>query len=87
MNEIVNIETPTIALYVPEATENLIKASLSQNTLKAYQRALSSLTTWLSGQTLSDTLLAEYITNLHKTGKTLATIGQAVAAVKLHTQH
>ena len=26
MNEIVNIETPSIALYVPEVTENLIKA-------------------------------------------------------------
>ena len=87
MNEIVNIKTPNVALYVPEATDNLIKASLSENTLKAYQRALHNLETWLSGRTLSDALLAEYITNLHKTGKTPAMIGQAVAAVKWQLKH
>ena len=45
------------------------------------------LETWLSGRTLSDALLAEYITNLHKTGKTPATIGQAVAAIKWQLKH
>lgn len=78
MNEIVSNGQPNFVLYVPEATETLIKA---------YQRALQHLTTWLSGPILSDTLLAEYITNLHKTGKTPATIGQAVAAVKRQFKH
>ena len=88
MNAIVNRTEPHITiLQIPEETESLIKVSVSENTLKAYQRALHNLETWLSGRTLSDALLAEYITNLHKTGKTPATIGQAVAAVKWQLKH
>ena len=82
MNAIVNAESNTAVLQLPEETETLIKASIAENTLEAYQRALQSLTTWLSGRTLSDALLANYITTLHESGKSPATIGQAVAAVK-----
>ena len=82
MNAIVNAEPNTSILQLPEETKTLIKASIAENTLKAYQRALQSLTTWLSGQTLTDRLLANYITVLHKTGKSPATIEQVVAAVK-----
>ena len=83
MSELVNTTEPkTTTLQLPKETASLIKASLAENTLKAYQRALQSLTTWLSGRTLSDPLLANYITNLHEGGKSPATIGQAVAAVK-----
>ena len=56
-------------------------------TQKAYQRALQGLETWLSGRTLSDALLANYITTLHEAGKSPATIGQAVAAVKWQLKH
>ena len=88
MNAIANgRETHTPILPLPKETESLIKVSVSKNTLKAYQRALHNLETWLSGQPLSDALLAEYITNLHKTGKTPAMIGQAVAAVKWQLKH
>ena len=88
MNAIVNAAEPNTAiLQLPEETETLIKASIAENTQKAYQRALQSLETWLSGQTLSDALLANYITALHETGKSLATIGQAVAAVKWQLKH
>ena len=88
MDAIVNRNEPNITvLQLPEETEALIKVSVSENTLKAYQRALHNLETWLSGRTLSDALLAEYITNLHKTGKNPATIGQAVAAVKWQLKH
>ena len=87
MNEIVSNEQPNITLYVPEATENLIKASLSENTLKAYKRALAKLTTWLSGRSLSDALLANYITRLHDDGKSPATIAQLVAAVNWQLKH
>ena len=88
MNAIVNKTEPHITvLQLPEETESLIKVSVSENTLKSYQRALHNLETWLSGRTLSDALLAEYITNLHKTGKTPATIAQAVAAVKWQLKH
>lgn len=87
MNAVVNTGSPIVALYVPEATETLIKASLSENTLKAYQCALGKLTDWLSGRTLSDTLLAEYITQLHEDGCSPATIAQLVAAVKWQLKH
>ena len=55
MNAIVEAAEPkTSTLQFPEETALLIKASLAENTLKAYQRALQILTTWLSGRTLSD---------------------------------
>ena len=84
---IVNAEPNAAPLQLPEETESLIKASIAENTLKAYQRALQSLTAWLAGRTLSDALLANYITILHETGKSPATIGQAVAAVKWQLKH
>ena len=88
MNMIVNITAPnTTILQLPEETASLIKASIAENTLKAYQRALQSLTTWLSGRTLSDALLANYIIVLHDNSKSPATIGQAVAAVKWQLKH
>ena len=88
MNDLIAAPEPNITiLKLPKETESLIKVSVSENTLKAYQRALHNLETWLSGRTLSDALLANYITNLHKTGKTPATIGQAVAAVKWQLKH
>ena len=84
---IVNAEPKTAPLQLPEETETLIKASIAENTLKAYQRALQSLTVWLAGRTLSDALLANYITVLHDNGKSPATIGQVVAAVKWQFKH
>ena len=84
---IVNAESNTAPLQLPEETETLIKASIAENTLKAYQRALQSLTTWLSGRTLSDALLANYITELYRADKSPATIAQAVAAVKWQFKH
>ena len=84
---IVNAEPNPAPLQLPEETESLIKVSIAENTLKAYQRALQSLTAWLSGRTLSDALLANYITVLHEEGKSPATIGQAVAAVKWQLKH
>ena len=88
MNAIVDATEPNAtSLQLPEETASLIKASIAENTLKAYQRALHSLTAWLSGRTLSDALLANYITQLHETGKSPATIGQAVAAVKWQLKH
>ena len=88
MNAIVNtVESNTTILQLPEETETLIKASIAENTLKAYQRALQSLTIWLAGRTLSDALLSNYITQLHETGKSPATIGQTIAAVKWQLKH
>ena len=49
MNAIVNAGSTSVALQLPEETSSLIKASIAENTLKAYQRALHDLETWLSG--------------------------------------
>ena len=84
---IVNAEPNAAPLQLPEEIESLIKASIAENTLKAYQRALQSLTIWLAGRILSDALLANYITQLHETGKSPSTIGQVVAAVKWQLKH
>ena len=62
---IVNAEPNAEPLQLPEETEFLIKASIAENTLKAYQRALQSLTAWLSGRILSDAILANYITTFN----------------------
>ena len=86
MNAIINAESKT-SLQLPEETASLIKASVAENTLKAYQRTLQNLTDWLSGRTLSDALLANYITSLHDNGKSPATIRQVVAAVKWQLKH
>lgn len=62
--------------------KRLMFASLSHNTQLAYQRALKSLDQYLNGQRLTDGELAAYITHLHDNGKSPATIGQVIAAVK-----
>ena len=82
---LVNTHTQDIA--ITSQTASLIKASIAENTLKAYQRALHGLETWLSGRTLSDALLADYITSLHENHKSPSTIGQLVAAVKWQLKH
>ena len=84
---LINAEPNIAPLQLPEETTSLIKASIAENTQKAYQRALQSLETWLSGRTLSDALLANYITTLYEEGKSPATIGQLVAAVKWQLKH
>ena len=84
MNALVGTtESNTTILQLPEETKSLIKVSIAENTLKAYQHALQSLTSWLAGRILSDALLATYITELHR-AKSPATISQVVAAVKWH---
>ena len=63
--------------------KNLIHASISDNTKKAYQRALQAIEDWKpAGETLSDGMLAAYLTELHENGKSPSTISQVVAAVK-----
>ena len=70
---LVNTEPKEAPLQLLEETTSLIKASIAENTQKAYQRALQGLETWLSGRTLSDALLANYITTLHEAGKSPTT--------------
>ena len=69
------------AVVISLDTEELIKAGVSENTLKAYRRALVELDAWRDAE-LNDSVLAMYITELHQCGKAPSTIAQVVAAVK-----
>ena len=82
MNELTVRQENAVAISVE--TEELIRAGVSENTLKAYRRALQVLEAWLVVEEtgLNDAVLAEYITQLHRQGKSPATIAQVVAAVK-----
>lgn len=63
-------------------TASLINTAFAPNTVKAYRSAIKKLDTWLAGHSLTDSLLANYITELHQGGKSPATISLVVAAVK-----
>ena len=73
------------AVVISLDTKKLIEAGISDNTLKAYRRALLELDAWLDAE-LNDPVLASYITELHQSGKAPASIAQVVAAVKWHVR-
>ncbi len=79
MNQLTRVEAN---MPVSVGTAHLIRASVSDNTLKAYRHALKKLENWLGGRGLDDRLLAEYFAELHTAGRSPATIAQAVAAVR-----
>ena len=82
MNELaVTFEQGTQPLAVSDSTKGLIRSGVSENTLRAYRRALDNLSGWLNAP-LDDAVLAEYITHLHQSGKSPSTIAQVIAAVK-----
>ena len=84
MNQLTTKDASIVA--ISEHTKELIRRGVSENTLRAYGWALQKLDEWLSTavspRELTDAVLAEYITHLHESGKSPATIAQAVAAVK-----
>ena len=69
-------------VIISDETEELVKASLAPSTVETYRLAMEQLEKWLDGRTLSDNLLATYITELYQDGKSPATINKIVAAVK-----
>ena len=76
---------------VTQAAGELIQASVSDNTRRAYLYALSSFDTWFDahpsgGVGITDALLAEYLTTLYEAGKAPATCTQVVAAVKFRAK-
>lgn len=77
-----DLRKSTKRLPVAAETALLIRAGVSDNTLKAYRHASVKLETWLDGRALDDRLLAKYITDLHTVGKSPLTISLVVAAVK-----
>ncbi len=69
-------------VIISDETEELVQASLAPSTVETYRRAMQGLEIWLDGRSLSDNLLATYITGLYQDGKSPATISKIVAAVK-----
>ena len=69
-------------LRIASGTGEVIRANVSDNTLKAYEHATRKLEAWLEGRALTDAALAEYIRFLYAEGKSPATINLVVSAVK-----
>ena len=63
---IVNAEPKEAPLQLPEETASLIKLLSQKIRKKRISGRLHGLETWLSGRTLSDALLANYITDMHE---------------------
>ncbi len=78
------VEAQETAIAIRQETENLIRASLAPNTLKAYEKALKGLRLFLERNTseFSDNALASYLTLLYRDGKSPSTIGLVVAAAR-----
>lgn len=84
-NELKKSEQHQIQVY--EQTKELIQASISKNTEKAYKFALARLQDDLGENEVNDQNLATYITQLYHQGKSPSTISQVVAAVKWTLKH
>ena len=62
------------------AISELIGASISPNTRRAYRRALKRMDEWFDGRPLDDHALADWIARLHGRGLSASTASLAVAA-------
>ncbi len=82
MNELTQKRDNTLATR--EDTENLIRASIAPNTMKAYRHALTGIQSYLSDHSIefSDNALAAYITYLHGQGRAPSSISIVVAAAR-----
>ena len=67
---------------ISDQAKALIKATFAPSTIKTYQHAIRQFEIWLDGHPPNDSLLANYITELYRDGKSPATISKIVAAVK-----
>ena len=85
MAELTTSESPK-ELANSGTVRELVTASVSENTRRAYQHALSRIDKHLAGRQLTDGLLADYIAGLHVSGKSPATCSQVIAAVKFRTR-
>lgn len=67
---------------LPDATRWLLRASVSENTRRAYQQALSAMEEWLAGRELTDALVAEYLTRRHESKLAPSSIAMIPAAIQ-----
>ena len=68
------------------ATANLIQASISASTRRAYQGALERLDAWLDGRILCDETLTGWITVLHNRWLSASSASLAVAACRFRAK-
>ena len=78
--------TTTAALAIPESARALVESSISASTRRAYAGALARLDSFTAGRPLDDASLAAYVAELHDAGKSPATIGLTVAAVRFRAK-
>ena len=78
------VARPLAAL--PAAARPLAGASISPNTRRAYRTALARLDTWLGARALDDSSLAAYLADIHDAGRSPATAGMVVAAVRFRAK-
>ena len=67
---------------VQETARELVAASVSANTRRAYEGAFLRLRDWLAGRPLDDATLAEYLAARFEAGHSPAVASQVVAAVR-----
>ena len=75
------------SLPLRKAARELIDASVSPNTLNAYQRALKQFGDWMAEAgvgKVTDSCIANYLVHLYEVGKSPATCGQVVAALRFY---
>ena len=75
------------SLPLRKAARELIDASVSPNTLNAYQRAVKQFGGWMAGAgvgEVTDSCIASYLVHLYEVGKSPATCGQVVAALRYY---
>ena len=87
MTNLVNVSKEAFSIPIDEGTRELISASVSDNTLRAYHRCLDALAVWLGDRTLEDASLADYLSALFDAGKSPATCSQVVAAVRWRAKY
>ena len=80
-------KSPTL-LALPTAALELVEASVSENTRRAYTGALARVDTWLSNQGLEadDAGVATYLTHLFETGGAPASAALVIAALRFRAK-
>ena len=77
---------PTPLAASKKVVGELVEAGISANTKRAYEAALAQFDRALAGEPASDPAVANYLAVLYEQGKSPATCGQVVAAIKFRAK-
>lgn len=78
---------PAQARAAAKSAAGLIRASVSENTRRAYRSALARLNAFTEGQALTDPVLAAYVGHLEAAGRSPASAATAIAAARFRAKH